>query len=136
MITAIAAKELDSDTIMITKSRRGVDAYVNGERIDFSVVEQQTFRNVTVVKRSRTSLSLRFSNGVLINVRVENGFISPIAVAVPATFHENTRGLLGVYNGNPSDDLSPSNRMSAPLSLSSSLEHIHFQFGLSCKCFL
>ena len=48
VFSAIVAREVDSDTVQFEISARdGIVARVNGEEVDFNVVEQQ-FKNVTV----------------------------------------------------------------------------------------
>ena len=75
-----------------------------------------------------------FSNGVAIGVKQENNsFLTGISFSVPESFLGITQGLLGTYNNDPTDDLLPCNT-SFPLPKGSSLEVIHFEFGLSCKC--
>ena len=135
VLTAIAAKERFSDTVMITNSRRNIDVYIDGKRVDLSVIRQQDFNNVTVSRDDDSTISVEFLSGVHISARADNGFLSAMAVVLPPSFHENTKGLLGVYNGNPNDDLLPENSLS-PLAISESQRRIHDLFGLSCKWLL
>ena len=133
VLTAIAAKEQYSDTVMIAHSRRGIDAYVGGVRVDLSVVQRQEFKNVTIIRgNDSTSLSVAFSNGELINVHTKNGFLSAFAVVLPEEFRGTTSGLLGNYDGDSTNDLLPSNGIT-PLQTSESLERIHNLFGRTCK---
>ena len=135
VLTAIAAKELYSDTVMVARSRRGIDAYLNGERVDLSVITRQEFRNVSVVRENNSIVTVEFSCGARISVQVENDFLSAISVVLPPSFKgdDNTKGLLGIYNGNSSDDLKPQNALSS-LASNSSTERIHNLFGLTCEC--
>ena len=135
VLTAIAAKEHYSDTVMIINSRRNIDAYINGMRVDTSVVKQQDFINVTVTRDDDTTVSVEFSSGVHIRARAENGFLSMMAITLPWSYRGNTKGLLGVYNGNPNDDLVPENSIT-PLAITDSRKRIHDVFGLSCEWFL
>ena len=135
VLTAIAARELYSDTVMITNSRRGIDAYVNGERVDLSVIEEQEFQNVTVTRTNDSILSVEFSCGARISVRAENNFLSAMSIVLPPSFHGNSQGLLGVYNGDPTDDLLPENGIT-PLPSTSTRQRIHELFGLTCKWLL
>ena len=132
VLTAIVANERYSDTVMVTNSRRVIDAYINGERVDLSVIKQQEFNNVTVIRDSNSTILVEFSSGARISTRAENGFLSALAVVLPPSFLGNTKGLLGVYNGNASDDLLPDGGIT-PLSNDTSPERIHELFGLTCK---
>jgi hypothetical protein len=136
VITAIAAEERYSDRVMIANGRRGIDAYINGERVDLSMIKQQDFKNVTVIRDSSSStVSVEFSSGVRISARAENGFLSAIAVVLPPSFRGTTKGLLGVYNGDASDDLLTNNGIT-PLPASTTTERIYELFGLTCKWLL
>ena len=54
-------------------------------------------------------------------------------VVVPAEIYKNaTKGLLGTWNDDPSDEFTLPN--GTVLGLSSSLRDIHFGFGVTCKC--
>ena len=75
VITAIAAEERYSDRVMITNTRHGIDAYINGERADLSVIKQQDFKNVTVIRDTNSTISIEFSSGVRISTRAENGLL-------------------------------------------------------------
>ena len=136
VITAIAAEERYSDRVMIANTRRGIDAYINGERADLSVIKQQDFKNVTVIRDTNSTISVEFSSGVRISARAENGFLSAVGVVLPPSFRgSTTKGLLGVYNGDASDDLLPKNGIT-PLASTSPPERIYNLFGLTCKWLL
>ena len=133
VLTAIAAKEQYSDKIMIARSRRGIDAYVNGARIDLRTVGQLEFRNVTVFRGNDSkSLSVAFSGGELVSVRAENGFLSYFAVVLPDLFRGTTRGLLGNYDGNSSNDFL-SMTGGSPVDTSEPQDRIHNLFGNTCE---
>ena len=56
-----------------------------------------------------------------------------ITVGAPDDFKENTKGLMGVFNGDPTDDLQPPDENVLPLSNSSSEKTIFNEFGEKCK---
>ena len=54
-------------------------------------------------------------------------------VGAPSKFMDQTMGLLGVFNQDPSDDLTPANG-GPPLNTNTSSEKtIFFEFGETCK---
>ena len=63
-----------------------------------------------------------------------SGRMLSLQSVIPLSFLSQTRGLLGVYNGNPNDDLTtPSGTVLPP---DSSWEDIHYKFGMLCKASL
>ena len=133
VLTAIAGKELYSDRVMIAQGRQGIDAYVNGEIVDLSLVKRQEYRNITLVMESDSNgITAIFSSGVVLRARLANGFISAFNVVLPSVYREITQGLLGYYDGNSSNDLQPNNGIS-PLPISTEEDRVHELFGLTCK---
>ena len=130
VFSAIVAKQNDSDTVQFALSRRGLDILVNGVRIvNFTNIP---FNGVTVVDQGNNIYGAAFSSGAYVEVREENGALSSVVVAVPSSFRGKTRGLMGTYNGNTSDDLVP--RFAATsLPPNASIQAIHEQFGVTCK---
>lgn len=135
VFSALVATQSDSDTVQFELSRRGIDSLVNGERVDFSDLDEQPFNNVTVTYRGNNSYSATFSTGVYIEVRLENDIISTVLVSLPTSFRETTSGLMGSYNGDTSDDLAPrtDSGVGQPISVNATLQEIHEMFGVTCK---
>ena len=50
-----------------------------------------------------------YSSGAYLNVREENGILSVVIVSLPRSFQGTTRGLMGSFNGDTSNDLVPRN---------------------------
>jgi len=48
VFSAIVGKQNDCDAVQFELSRRGIDARINGMRVDFEDVKEQKFNNVTV----------------------------------------------------------------------------------------
>ena len=132
VFSALVAKQNDSDTVQLELSRRGIDARVNGMRVDFEDVVQQSFNNVTLFDVGNKTIEAIFSSGILISAKEENGIISVLLVSLSNSYLGITRGLMGIFNGDTSDDLIPKGS-SEPISLNSSLETIHRLFGITCK---
>ena len=134
--SAIVAKQSDSDTIQIQVVDSeivvdDIDALVNGELLDFEGLPNQQFDNVTL-RKTENSISALFSSGVHIDIKVENGIISILSITLPQTYKSKTTGLMGNYNGDPTDDLLPRGKVE-PISSSSDVEEIHKNFGVTCK---
>ena len=130
VFSAIVAKQNDSDAVQFVLSRRGLDVLVNGVRIaDFTNIP---FNGVTVVAQGNNTYGAAFSSGAYVEVREENGALSSVIVAVPSSFRGKTRGLMGTYNGNTSDDLVP-RFVATSLPPNASIQEIHEQFGVACK---
>ncbi len=106
------------------------DALINGTFIDFTEVSFQQFNGVTVEK-VENKLFARFDSGAYIEIKEENGFFSTLLVSFPSLWKGRTQGLMGNYNGNTADDLTP--RTGNPLSLDADLRAIHEMFGVTCK---
>ena len=84
------------------------------------------------MQKTNNAITALFSSGVNIEVKVENGIISVLSATLPLIYKFKTTGLMGNYNGDPSDDLLPSGR-EEPISPSSDVEEIHKKFGVTCK---
>ena len=129
---AFVAKENNSDTVQFEINQQGLVALVNGDLVDFGMVVSQRFANVTVSDNGNGTLSADFTSGNSIQVTERNGIISDILVTISNKYFNRTRGLLGQFNGDTTDDLRPANS-SVPLPLNSSPEMIHYRFGLTCE---
>ena len=129
---AFVAKENNSDTVQFEINQEGLVALVNGDLVDFGMVVSQRFANVTVSDNGNGTLSADFTSGNSIQVTERNGIISDILITISNKYFNRTRGLLGQFNGDTTDDLRPANS-SVPLPLDSSPEMIHYRFGLTCE---
>ena len=134
VFSAIVGKQSDSDSIQFELTENGTATFVNDEPVDFSVLQEQEFNNVTVADLGNSTLSAAFSSGAYLEVKEENGIISVLIISLPERFKGMpTHGLMGSFNGNNSDDLLPRLATNS-LPLNSSLQEIHELFGLTCKC--
>ena len=134
VFSALAAKEEFSSTIQIqlTEDEQSLEMLVNGELVDFSIITEQQFSNVTVAKRGNNSLSATFSSGAYIEARASNSILSTVLTSLSTSYRGDTRGLMGNFNGNTADDLIE--RGGAMIPITSSIMAIH-AFGLSCMLF-
>ena len=133
VFTAIVGEQCDSDRVQLEVAENGTVVLINGEQIDFTDLKEQEFCNVTVADLGNGTFSVTFSTGAYIEVKEANGFFVLLIISLPEIFKEvETSGLMGSFNGNISDDLLP-NEGTVPLSLNSSIQEIHENFGLTCE---
>lgn len=121
--------------IMVATSWRGIDVYVDNRRVEMESFPEQLFDGFTVSYDKSGLVAIQFVNGIYVECRANKTreLMSLVTVNIPKTFMNNTRGLLGNFNGVTSDDLTPVGRTAAPLPVNSSLQTIHNDFGLSCE---
>ena len=74
------------------------------------------------------SLVVTTPNGASLSVKMENSFLG-ISVELSESFRDDTSGLLGVFNGDVSDDFTLPNGTTLDISLEKDI----YQFGLACK---
>ena len=135
VFSAIVGKETDSDTVQfIIGANDRIFTTVNGVLVNFEMLAEQFFEKVVVEDRGRI-YTATFSSGAHVEVQSANGFISLLLVSLPDKFINMTRGLMGSFNGDTRDDLAPKvgDGTGDPISSNSSLEEIHYQFGITCK---
>ena len=133
VFTTIVSQERDSDRVQFEVVEGEIIVLVNGEQIDFTIIKEQEFSNVTIYDLRNSSFSASFSTGAYVEAREENDFFSLLIVSLPETFkNKKTLGLMGSFNGDILDDLLP-NEGTEPLSLNSTIQEIHEKFGLTCK---
>ena len=96
-----------------------------GNPMELALVDEQM-----IVRMDDTnSLVISFGRGGAVIVSLQTSFLA-VSMALPDSFNNMTRGLLGVFNNNSADDFRDKN--GSILSLSSEQEI--YQFGLMCKC--
>ena len=144
VFSAIVAKQNDSDTVEFRSTPIGIQLLINGLVVELGSSIPEEFNNVTISIRDvdtfeneerASTLGAVFTSGVYVEVKQENRFLSAITVSLHPVYIDSTRGLLGVYNKDSSDDLLPRNAP-IPLPLDSTLEVIHYNFGLTCMLHL
>lgn len=127
---ALAMKQGGNPTIQLEIMDDNVIVFVNGEELDFAGLAEQRIGNVTVVSEGNETFAVRFTTGISVHASNKNQILTNILVTLPEDL--STKGLLGQFNHDTADDLLPWNS-NIPLSTNSTLETIHYQFGLSCK---
>ena len=131
--SALVGKIAGSDTVQIELRPTGLVTLVNGEEIAFETngAEVLEFQNVSIQDRGNDAIAAFFASGAYFEVKEENNIISVVLVGLPVAFRGKTSGLMGNFNGDTSDDLTP--KGGEPIPLNSSLEVIHEQFGITCE---
>jgi len=134
VFSAVVGKQNDSDAVQfeINQQQNGIDIIVGGKMINLDGIFQETFNNVTIFNLGNNTFAAAFSGGCFIKVKEDNGFISVFSVTVPSSFKGLTRGIMGNYNGNTTDDLMARNSTES-LPHNSSIKVIHSDFGITCK---
>lgn len=136
VFTALVARQSDSSTV---EFRLGDSLYlvIDGVEDQLEDFDEMPYTNVVVRREANNSFSAAFSSGAFIEVRAVDreplpDFISTVIVSLPDEFKGQTSGLMGNYNEVTSDDLMPQSG-GDPLPLSSSLERLHWDFGVTCE---
>ena len=134
--TAIVAKQPDSDAVQF-QLFSVLQPVVDGDTLEMENGEEAMFTNVIVRREQNNSYSATFTSGVYIKLEQEfdsnnNPYVSAMIISLPESFENVTSGLLGSFNDDQTDDLLPKNS-TTPLSLNSTLETIHWNFGVTCE---
>ena len=112
---------------------RMCETYYNGENITDNITNVNDTYSVPLVleifRSTENSITTVFSVGVSINISVVAG-IPDYVLTVPEQYRNQSRGLLGNFNGNNTDDFVFRN--GSLLRNDASDFEIH-QFGQSCK---
>ena len=132
-LTAVVASEPGADTVQFEVIGGDLQLRVNG-RVHQVLSDEMQFRNVAISSRAPNTLAATFTTGARIEVRSTNSLLSLLAVSLPERYAQkrSTKGLLGPYNKDSSDDFLP-RYSDVPLQQNSSLEDIHWKFGITCK---
>ena len=130
--TAIAATTNDSDIVEVQRSSiHGVNILVNGVRLMFSKPTEWRYRNVTIMYEDNNTVGIRFSGGGLVKVQNMDDYLLIQVTTLPPPFVNNTKGLLGVWNRDPNDDLqTPDGNILSP---NATMREIYYEFGEKCK---
>ncbi|KAI0209335.1 hypothetical protein LSAT2_005978 [Lamellibrachia satsuma] len=135
VFSAFAAKDTDSDRVYIAMNGKR-DALVifveEDEQTEWfakaNLTGEAEFENVSIIKDETNTVSASFKSGFTITVGLNESQLS-VTVAAPDDYLNETKGLLGVFNKDPSDDLTPADG-STPLNTSTATEKtIFFKFG-------
>ncbi|KAI0225835.1 Mucin-like protein [Lamellibrachia satsuma] len=135
IFSAFAARDNDSDTIHIgmTNKKDGLTVFVDNEDItgwfnSSNVDDDADYTGLSITKKNTTQLLVAFKSGfsLIIGVNAEQ---LDITVGAPDTSKNETKGLMGVFNGDATDDLLPPGENAFPLSNRSTEKTIFTDFG-------
>ena len=102
VFTAIVAIQHETNTsVQFEIKSTGVKVKLGDEFIDFDEMKEIKFSQVTLEDKGNATVTAAFSEGTSIELRVENGIISVMLVALPSYQKGKTRGLMRKFNGDP-----------------------------------
>ncbi|XP_035685252.1 sushi domain-containing protein 2-like [Branchiostoma floridae] len=128
ILTSLVMKENASEAVQVQLSEvRTMDILVDGQLKDFQELAVQEFNGFVVTAETATEARVSFNSGIGVAVRAVEDMLS-ISVTLPLHARGNTAGLLGKWNGDPTDDLTRPDGVVVPSD--SSTQDIHYQFGL------
>ena len=111
----------------------GLSVLIDGNAFNYTSLTNESVTlngSVAVARPENNSFLMVFPSGISVTVQVVSGALS-IVFAAPRSFKNETKGLLGTWNGDPEDDFLTPNGTMLPSNASS--KDIHHKFGLSCK---
>lgn len=125
---AFAAQETGSPRVQVelNANRDGILLYVDGAQKQ-TTGEAKIYSNDIYISASTTSVNVTFTSGWTTTIGIGMKMLA-IRQTVPGVAWKKTRGLLGVYNADSSDDLTAPDGTVLPITASN--EDIHFKFGM------
>lgn len=111
----------------------GLSVLIDGKTFNYTSLTNESVTlngSVAVARPENDSFLMVFPSGISVTVKVVSGALS-IVLATPRSFKNQTKGLLGTWNGDPEDDFLTPNGTILPSNASS--KDIHYDFGLLCK---
>ena len=111
----------------------GLSVLIDGKTFNYTSLTNESVTlngSVAVARPENDSFLMVFPSGISVTVKVVAGALS-IVFAAPRSFKNETKGLLGTWNGDPEDDFLTSNGTIVPSNATS--KDIHDTFGLSCE---
>ena len=133
VFTAIVAKTRSSEAVQLSViNGNDIEVCVNGDVVDLSVIRWKQFAGVGITRTESGSVVASFTGGYFVEVGADHDMLTLFKITLPDEARGQTQGLIGNYNCDPSDDLIPKG-MSEPIPANSSLEDVHYNFGLTCE---
>ncbi|XP_047446815.1 sushi domain-containing protein 2 [Mugil cephalus] len=103
-LSSVAMKQNSSDVIEVRLAEDNLQVLRNKKILLFTEQRWMDLRGVFVFSPSPQNVTVIFSSGVAVELRVREGAMAA-TVLLPAEFSKHTHGLLGLMNSDPSDDL-------------------------------
>jgi len=148
--STVAIRQGQSQTVQIGTTDEKLQLYVNGTPYELPNTESvivvsethvftdlESFSNDSAafisgyisIRNDSGTLILSASSEASVMVSIQTSFIRTV-IELPESFMNDTRGLLGYFNGNPEDDFRLPNDTTLPQNLT---EEEVYRFGLQCK---
>ncbi|KAI0233186.1 Mucin-like protein [Lamellibrachia satsuma] len=139
IFSTFAAKDVDTDTVHVEMSttRDGLAVFIGDRNITDWFVAAKVTRDINetgviITKKNNTQIEATFKSGFTLTIGVSAEQLD-ITVGAPNKFKNNTKGLMGLFNDDPDDDLMPPGENAVALSNSSSEKTIFSEFGEKWK---
>ena len=111
----------------------GLSLLIDGKNFNYTSLTNESVTlngSVAIARPENDSFVMAFPSGISVTVKVVSGALS-IVFAAPRSFKNQTKGLLGTWNGDPEDDFLTPNGTILPSNAYG--KDIHHDFGLLCK---
>lgn len=86
---------------------------------------------ITITRTANVAYRVTFDYGIALSIGINSGGLINVLIGLPAVLQGLTQGLLGNFDGDPSNDFVLRN--GSVISNASTDFDIHFEFGLSCE---
>ena len=94
--------------------------------------DQINYNTVQIMRISNDTVTVSFSNGASLNVTIQSGALS-FVILLPQKFRNSTRGLLGNFDGDKTNDYNFRNGTMLSINTTDRILHT---FGQSCNYIL
>jgi len=127
-ITAIAVKDGSNTISAYLGALEGVIFFANGQMVSNIPVGSyyQTGDGKAFIFAYATKYTIVLSSGLNIDVTGEVSMLNAVII-LPASFSGKTKGLLGTWDNNQANDLTP--KVGSALPVSATQQEIYYQFG-------
>uniref|UniRef100_A0A8C3EMX4 Uncharacterized protein n=1 Tax=Corvus moneduloides TaxID=1196302 RepID=A0A8C3EMX4_CORMO len=132
---AFAAQYISNTTTTVEwtlRSQDDIQVLLNNETVQFSYSQDlgdEVYYSPGVLLINASSVTAVFNGAISVSISAASGILS-VVCSLPDWYRNSTRGLLGVWDHDPTDDFQMPNGTSIPVN--SSEEKI-YSYGMTCK---